>query len=208
MGLFSVPEATTKKDYVESAIANLKLYLTHDDLDYLLNFATHQIETVQKWNNSIGIENLHPEDLNQAVDFLLQKLTKLSLTEKDILGREGWLRNESDMHTMPYHSENRTGLGWHIRQHWHLVEDGPNKLSQWFRERGILKPEDMSNLILIALTYENVGSEWNLRPHVERMVEQWKVYGWSQDGKSCSRVHMKPEVYEPMEEGLHKGYWD
>ena len=112
------------------------------------------------------MENVIPENLEEAVEvlegFLVNDLAKIKGVP------------ESQFVVSTHH-----GLGRFIRNNWDLWSDKESKLVQWFKERNIVHPDDISGIIFTSLYRKVNGLPINIQDQIDHYLEFWKMQGYA-----------------------------
>lgn len=102
-----------------------------------------------------------PKDLNDAVSFLECKWSDKDKTE---------FKNKSENDAV---SELHFGTGMSIRNNWGLWK-GKNKLSKFFKSKGIFHPDDISSIILTSFHRHLNNKSIDLNSQIEYYKSYWE----------------------------------
>lgn len=116
---------------------------------------------------------MQPKNLNEVVDIMIDVILKHN--EVNFVKANG----------IPHH-----GVGTNVRNSFHLwwseeLRDNMNKanvtypqekpeLVQWFNERDIYHPDDMSGIISNAVKAKLNDEEYNIKVDIEKYKKHWK----------------------------------
>ncbi|MEM8525577.1 MAG: DUF6794 domain-containing protein [Bacteroidota bacterium] len=124
-----------------------------------------------------------PKNLNDATNFLL---CKWSETDKDEFKNKEEDTGVADLHF---------GTGVYIRNGWKLWE-GKNRLSRFFKSKGIFHPDDMSSIILTSF-----HRRLNDKPiELDQQIAYYKSY-WEEINnreKSLKQLYKELEVGDKL----------
>jgi len=110
-----------------------------------------------------------PTNLDEAVSFLIDVIKKSSVEDKK--------QFENTKNVSQYHHS----LGREIRNNWNLWSD--SKLKEWFKNKGVWHPDDMSAIILDATKAKIDGKEFDLESEIKYYQEYWEK---SKESKGCT----------------------
>jgi hypothetical protein len=106
-------------------------------------------------------ENYTPKDLNDAIAYLNCKWPEKDKTE---------YKNKAENDAV---AELHFGTGMSIRNNWGLWK-GKNKLSKFFKSKGVFHPDDISSIILTSFHRQLNGKPIDLDAQIEFYKSYWK----------------------------------